>query len=237
MKANILILGGTTEAVNMANRLKSEGRGFYLSTATEYGYNYFNEIFPEETIMERFNENSLVDFIKTNGIQRVIDCTHPYAEQITVLALSVCKSLNIEYENGSREIAVDMPVYYEKCITVSSIAEAAHAILEAGLKRPLFTTGSKDLSFMDMLKGMDVFVRMLPFEDSIKACVERGIKRKNIIAMHGPFTRGFDEALIKHLAVDCVVTKKTGREGGFYEKLEAARACGVWFIVYEITNC
>ena len=40
-----------------------------------------------------------------------------------------------------------------------------------------------------------------------------------------------NEALIEEFGIDVVVTKASGTAGGFWEKVEAARACGIELVV------
>ncbi|VAX32501.1 hypothetical protein MNBD_NITROSPIRAE03-886, partial [hydrothermal vent metagenome] len=69
--------------------------------------------------------------------------------------------------------------------------------------------------------------------DSVRACLDAGVRRQHIIAMQGPFSAELNIALIRQYGIDCLVTKRTGRAGGFYEKIEAARECGIWVVVVE----
>lgn len=229
----VLILGGTTEAFRTAEELAEKGEHFYISTATEYGYNHFLERFPERIIKERFNPDSLQEFIDSHKITKVMDCSHPYAEIITETAKEVCLKSGTEYISKVRTER-DYKIEYDKVKYVSSLDESAEVVRKSGLKKVLYTTGSKNLDFVSSLEESELFVRVLPYEESIRACVEAGIKRSNIIAMHGPFTRELNEAIIRQYSIDCVVTKKSGKEGGLYEKIEAARSCGIWIIVYQL---
>ncbi len=228
----VLVLGGTTEASEVARKLAAEGRDFFLTTATEYGQDLFTERFGDRVIRERFTEDGLLRFVKERGIGTVIDCTHPYAEVITAVAKKVCEATGIEYVSKIRDTAGSTErAGYDRILVVPSLRAAAEGIVELGMERPLFTTGSKDLSFVEALRGREVLVRVLPSEESLRACLSAGIRRQNIIAMQGPFTAALNTALIREYAVDCLVTKETGTEGGFDEKIEAARKCGIWVIV------
>ncbi len=233
LEGRILLLGGTTEATEVARELAEEGKEFFITTATEYGRDLFAERFGSRVIRERFSEESLRKFIGEKGIETVIDCTHPYAELITGLAKRVCEAEGIEYISGMRDLEQMVTIDYERIRTVASVEDGAKEIMALGIKRPLFTTGSKDLGFTNILKGRDVFVRVLPYEDSVRACLGAGVRRQQIIAMQGPFSAELNIALIRQYDIDCLVTKRTGSAGGFYEKIEAARECGIWVVVVE----
>jgi precorrin-6A/cobalt-precorrin-6A reductase len=229
----ILILGGTTEAFRVAEELLRDGKEFLLSTATEYGLERFRERFGHRVLGIRFTKETLEEFIKEKGIREIIDCTHPYAEVITSLAKEVAKGTGVVYRSEIRGVDYAHEIDYEKAVFVENLSEAARFIKDRGIKRPLFTTGSKDLSFAATLKDLEVFVRVLPYEDSIRRCHDAGIKRANIIAMQGPFSQELNRAIIGQFGIECIVTKQSGREGGFFEKLGAAIDTGIWFIVVK----
>ncbi len=229
----ILVLGGTTEAVKTAKRLRAQGRPFYLSTATDYGYELFSEFVPEPFLVkERFTEEGLRRFVQEKEIKKIIDCTHPYAQEITKIAQKVTKTEGLSYFSVVRK--TNQPsLAYSKLIHAFSLKEAAEKILKLDLKRVLFTTGSKDLSFVPLLEGREIFVRVLPYEESILACLRAGLKRRQIIALQGPFSKDFNLALIRELKIQALVTKRSGREGGYPEKIKACQEAGIWAIVVE----
>ncbi|MBO4365092.1 MAG: precorrin-6A/cobalt-precorrin-6A reductase, partial [Eggerthellaceae bacterium] len=75
------------------------------------------------------------------------------------------------------------------------------------------------------------YVRILPVASSLAAAAELGIPTSHVVAMQGPFSQQFNEALMRELGVQTMVTKASGTAGGFWEKVDAARACGVQVVV------
>ena len=51
--------------------------------------------------------------------------------------------------------------------------------------------------------------------------------------MKGPFTREMNEVLYKNYNIDCMITKESGAEGGFLEKIHAAMALDMSIIVIK----
>ena len=49
--------------------------------------------------------------------------------------------------------------------------------------------------------------------------------------MQGPFSRELNVALLREFGIGVLVTKASGVAGGFWEKVEAARECGVELVV------
>ena len=68
-------------------------------------------------------------------------------------------------------------------------------------------------------------------EKSIASADSLGIPLDHIIAMKGPFSKELNSALIRQFDIKMLVTKASGKSGGFWEKVEAARECGVELIV------
>ena len=54
---------------------------------------------------------------------------------------------------------------------------------------------------------------------------------KQIFAMQGPFDTQMNCALIRHAGACWLLTKETGAAGGFPEKMEAVRQCGIRAVV------
>ena len=72
-----------------------------------------------------------------------------------------------------------------------------------------------------------LFVRVLPGLESLSLCEKNGICGKQIIAMQGPFSLEMNRALIRQFDIKYLVTKESGRTGGFLEKIKAAEAEGI----------
>ena len=90
---------------------------------------------------------------------------------------------------------------------------------------------AKDASDED-LRGR-LYARVLPSHGSISLCEEAGLSGKHIIAMQGPFSTEMNEAILHQFEIACMVTKKSGRLGGYPEKLEAAKRAGIPVYVIE----
>ena len=115
-------------------------------------------------------------------------------------------------------------------ILVRSAADAA-AYLFGTKGNILLTTGSKELGAYAEIPRERMYVRVLPTHDSIAACEAADVPHRNIIAMFGPFSQRMNEAMLEQYHISYLVTKEAGRNGGFEEKLRAAKRCGVKAIV------
>ena len=90
------------------------------------------------------------------------------------------------------------------------------------------TTGSKELRAFASLKhcGERVFARVLPSPQALEACREAGILPSRILAMQGPFSAELNAAMIRQTGAAWLVTKESGRAGGFEEEAAGGRGDG-----------
>ena len=58
------------------------------------------------------------------------------------------------------------------------------------------------------------YARVLPMEDSLRACREAGLPPAHILAMQGPFSRELNAAMLRSIGAAYLVTKASGSAGG-----------------------
>ena len=71
-----------------------------------------------------------------------------------------------------------------------------------------------------------VFARVLSTKEVAQACEELGFRGRNLICMQGPFSEELNTAMLRQFDCRYLVTKETGKAGGFKEKLRAAEKAG-----------
>ncbi len=219
----ILIFGGTTEGRELASVCDKLKLSTILCVATDYG----KEVLPKFQYVnisdKRLNVDEIVHLIEQNQITCIIDATHPYAYEISKNILSAIKMLTKEviFFRIKRETA-DLNIGYS--LEFDSNIKAVDYLLKTE-GNILLTTGSKDIVQFCELSNR-IFARVLPSIDSINACINAGIQSKNIIAMQGPFSKNLNEAIIKEFHCKYLVTKVSGKSGGFDEKIKACENTG-----------
>lgn len=65
----------------------------------------------------------------------------------------------------------------------------------------------------------------------VSSCAKLGIEGKHLLCMQGPFSREMNIALIHQFDIAWMVSKESGRAGGFLEKYQAAKETGCRMIV------
>lgn len=248
----IILYGGTSEGRILAGRLAGQGHEITVSVATDVG--------AEELLREGNLARILVGRMDADEMRAVIgkydiciDATHPYAVEATANIREACEKEGIKYirlmrgaegcgrtegqeaSPNNEDVAVPGsaadPDRAKACIREAADAGEAGRMLLKTHGNILLTTGSKEIEAFSEIPRERLYVRVLPTVPSIEVCVKAGIPTRNIIAMFGPFTQKMNEAVMQQYNISHLVTKETGKRGGFPEKIDAAAACGVRTIV------
>lgn len=237
----LLIFGGTTEGRHLAEYACEKGVPALLCVATKYGESVISP-HPLLTIrQEGLEQEQIEEMIRKENFFALIDATHPHAARITEKTAAACSSTGLPYIRVLRDTSDDSA---EKCekpaesavpddaadldITYVSCLEDALRILNDTEGKALVTTGSRDIGKYMKLPGAEkrFIFRVLPSADALEICEKEGVPGKNVICMQGPFSAEMNCCMLKDLGASCLVTKVSGRTGGFGEKLEGARRAG-----------
>lgn len=226
----VLVFAGTIEGRKIASFLANKGVKVYACVATEYGEEVFEEAQGVTIFTGRLEEGEMEQLIKVKDVDLVIDATHPYAVVVSENIKKACEAISKPYKRLLR--SSDMQKVTKECMIVSSIEEAVE-VLKDTTGNVLLTTGSKELKKYTALKDFEkrLYPRFLPGAKAIEDCLALGYPLKNLICMQGPFSEELNIALLKQIKASYMVTKESGKAGGFEEKLRAAKAAGVTLIV------
>lgn len=227
----ILVLAGTTEGKLLAEKLQGQGLATVCSVVSDYGEVLLKETGITQVVVHRWDRPSLASFIQTQQIRAVVDATHPFAVNISQLAVQVCAELNVSYYRYQRGMG-EVPEY-SGVYVVDSYQGAAQLASELG-QRWLLTTGSNHLElFVKVAEqcNCQVIARVLPEPTVLAKCRQLGLLPRQIIAIQGPFSQALNCELIKHTGAEVLVTKHSGETGGFLEKLAAAQTLNLPAIV------
>lgn len=226
----ILLLAGTSDARALAIDIKNEGYELITTVVTENAAAEMNKVgIPVHA--GRLTADKMIQLIQSKDAKAVIDATHPFAEEASKNAIQAAKHLGLPYIRYER---ASQTFDYEKLTVVTTYEEAAQlAATKQGVI--MLTTGSKTLQvFTQELQdnpNIRLVARMLPRLDNMEKCEQLGFPQKNIIAIQGPFTKEFDQALYKQYGVNIMITKESGKVGSVDEKVEAAKELGIEIIM------
>jgi precorrin-6A/cobalt-precorrin-6A reductase len=216
-------MSGTADGREIVRQLDQAGASVRTTVATSYGQEVLERMgLGHLCVRARLSGDGLPNFIEENGVDTIIDATHPYAVNASVIAMEACKKKNTRYIRFQRD-GTPLP----QSLLIHQVDDVDQAVDTAGRlgKRILLTTGFKSAEdFSRLLKdGGDyaIIVRILPMPDHISRCIEMGISQKNIIAAQGPFSKEFNIVNIRDLDIHVVVTKDGGKEAKMQEKIDA----------------
>ncbi len=232
------IFAGTAEGRILAERLDDKGAFLVVSVATGYGKEIFPKLKNGHVYTGRMNGKEMAGFLKENQITLVIDATHPYAKDATKQIEQACIETGIRRirclrprEIWTREERKELSPWIRRFSGASQTVQ--------WLKRQegniLLTTGSKDLEAFRQIPEFEtrVYARVLPDPKALESCRKMGLKGRHIIAAQGPFSVMMNQAMIKEYDCRFLVTKDSGREGGFLEKVKAAARSGIPALVMD----
>ena len=245
----IVIFAGTTEGRRLSEILADAGIAHTVCVATEYGEIVMREQTDAEAVRAkeqsivslhcgRMDRQQMEEFLRNEGYEIVVDATHPYARVVTEniqSAVNTLRAMEREtqfpiYLRLEREIS-ETPEAEDPDVSIryfESNADCAKA-LENTDGNILLTTGSKELATYCASGRLHdrLYVRILPGRESLELCMEQGIKGRQILALQGPFSTEMNAAILKQYDICHMVTKNSGRTGGYQEKLEAAKMLGI----------
>ena len=67
--------------------------------------------------------------------------------------------------------------------------------------------------------------------EMLQKCLDKGVPAGHLLCMQGPFSTEMNTALIHENDIRYVLTKQSGRAGGYQQKVEAARQCRAGLVV------
>ena len=225
MNERVCLFAGTTEGRRLAGILK-DAVDLTVCVATEYGEITLGNTEGMTVHTGRMDEAEMIAFFVENRFARVIDATHPYAQIVTRNIASAAEKALIPVMRILRETDGQA----EHAVYVNT-AEEARDYLSAREGTIFITTGAKELSAYAGLDMSRVWARVLPVASSLEACEQAGIPTAHIIAAQGPFPKEMNLAQLRMIGADYLVTKSSGKSGGFAEKIEAAREAGVVAVI------
>ena len=258
MKRNILIFAGTTEGRQLAEYAVKEEISCIVSAATEYGEELLehdlqlqkekNKKSEFRVIHGRMDQQEMEMFFEKEQVGLVIDATHPFAVAVTENIQRACKNSGIEYLRCLRDFlteAMEGRSGEYTCKRINAIVKGDSSVvyvdsvdetvnyLEQTQGKILITTGSKELDKYTRLTNYKerCYARVLSVLPSVMQSIDLGFSGKHLIAMQGPFSMEMNLALLHQTEAKYFVTKESGKNGGFTEKLEAARQSGAVLLV------
>jgi precorrin-6A/cobalt-precorrin-6A reductase len=213
----VLILGGTTEASELARRLANDDR--FETTLSLAGRTSHPREQPVPTRKGGFGGISgLAAWLEREAVAAVIDATHPYADQISAHAVAACGGLAIPLATIMRPAWQPQPD--DRWLDVAS-AEAAADALGATPQKVFLSIGRLELGAFASSPHHHYVARTIEPPDDIALPPDL-----RLIFERGPFDAQAETVLLKREKIDVIVSKNSGG-AATYTKIKAARGLGI----------
>ncbi|MFE9680373.1 cobalt-precorrin-6A reductase [Streptomyces sp. NPDC002701] len=213
---HVLVLGGTTEARQLAGLL--HGTPGVDLTSSLAGRVAGPRLPPGEVRVGGFGgAEGLTVWLREHAVDVLVDATHPFAGTISLHAASAAATVRVPLLALRRPgwTPVEGDVWHE----AGSLEEAAELL--SGLGRRVFlTTGRMGLAAFAGLREPWFLVR------SVDAPEPPHPPRMEVLLDRGPFDLDGERALLRRHRIDVVVTKDSGG-AATAPKLTAAREAGL----------
>ena len=214
----MLLLGGTTEASQLARALAAAGTDAVFSYA---GRTAAPVAQPLPTRIGGFGGVAgLQDWLQAQRITHLVDATHPFAAQMSCNAVHACAA------TGAALLALERPTWQpqagDQWQCVADI-DGAVAALPSTPARVFLAIGRQNLQPFAPSATCAAHHYLLRLVDAVP---DLPLPDAQVVIARGPFTVEGDRALLQQHGITHLVAKNAGGSGAS-AKLEAARGLGL----------
>lgn len=226
MPGHVLILGGTTEARQLAAELTGPGRDTTTRVTTSLAGRVARPRPPDgELRVGGFGgSHGLADWLRAHAVDTVVDATHPFADIISAHAAEAART------TGTALFALRRPGWTagpgDRWHPARDLADAAARLPGLG-ERIFLTTGRLGLGVFATAPGAG---RLRFLVRSVEPPEPPLPRHTELILDRGPYTVEGETAVMRAHAVDVLVTKDSGGPATA-AKLTAARNLGLPVVV------
>ncbi len=234
---NYLIFAGTTEGRELTqfllDMIDRDHRQMHLTVciATEYGKLMLPEHKALTVLASRLDEQEMEKLMSRNFFDCVLDATHPYAILASENIRNAALAEKLPYIRILRPD--NTPAHTDSHIVFVHNMEEAVSYLSETKGNILATTGSKELPSLCRIPDYEerIYARILPNPQMVSDSYDLGFKGQHLICMQGPFSEEMNTALIHQFHISYVLTKNSGANGGFIEKIKSAEQTDTTLVV------
>ena len=215
----ILVFGGTTEGNQVISALASLDIKFVYSTKTKIKVDLpVNGIYRSGAM----DQEILIDFIKDNNIQLIINAAHPFASDLHNTIANLMGILSVKVIRIERTLL--QRVEHENIVYVDDYAKALNILLDQFAEcKGLFFTGVQSIKeFKEFWKNNQSYFRIIKRATSLKIAQESGFPSENLILEEVKGLVGGEKKLVVDYQADFMVTKESGKNGALDEKIKLA---------------
>ncbi len=144
----IWLIGGTQESAEIARGLAQQQIPYVISVTSESARNLYPHSPLGAIWIDRLTAASLPQFLQQHNIKAVLDASHPFAVEISRLAIATCTQWQIPY------LRYERPIYQAEGRGQKAEGEKSKVIRHGALTFPTFDV----LLTSDLLMGQRVLL-------------------------------------------------------------------------------
>lgn len=211
----ILVFGGTTEGRKAVEVLEEGGSPYFYSTKTgEQDITLQHGV----RIDGALDEAAMTRFCTEHAIRMIVDAAHPFAALLHRTIATTASALSLPVVRFER-------IYPPRDPAITWIDD--YTQIPRHIHSLLATTGVQSISKLKPLEsdGISIFYRILNRSSSIALALKQGATQAQLCY--------YDDPNDIPVQADAILLKESGLSGGFTEKVEAAKACGMEVIAIK----
>ncbi|MBL1174352.1 cobalt-precorrin-6A reductase [Pantanalinema sp. GBBB05] len=238
-KKQLWLIGGTQESAVLAQAIAQVGLLCVVSVTTETARSLYPTA-PNLTIWVGYlTATSLPTFLQTHQIGAILDASHPFAVEISQLAIAAAQADQLPYlryerpavAGKTREGSPGNHTADSSIVYLDRLEDLLTGNYLAG-QRVLLTLGYRSLPlFQPWQERALLFARILPSVTALAAALQAGFTSDRLIALRPPISAELEQALWQQWQITTVVTKASGAVGGELIKRQVATALNLPLIV------
>ena len=223
MKHSILILGGTAESRQLAERMARDTR--YAVELSLAGRTRSPAEQPVPVRIGGFGgAEGLADYLRLHDVKLLVDATHPYAARMSRNAVEAARLADVPV------IALRRAPWQRKegdrWHDVGSVPQAVSALGDSP-RRVFLTLGRQELLPFEAAPQHHYLIRSV---DPIEPALD--VPQARYLTDRGPFVEADEMALLQGNEIEVIVAKNSGGPAS-YGKIAAARALGIEVVLIQ----
>nr|WP_199305956.1 cobalt-precorrin-6A reductase [Pseudanabaena sp. FACHB-2040] len=225
------MIGGTGESAELARSLVALHLPCTVTVTTPSARGLYPVAATLRVWVGQLTAATLPAFLQQENVAAILDASHPFAVEISGLAIATAQTLQLPYlrfERSELQAAAAAPeVAFD---SLDSLLNSAY--LEG--QRVLLTLGYRWLpAFQAWQTRSTLFARILPSVPALNGALAAGFTPDRLIALRPPVSEALERALWQQWQITCVVTKASGAAGGEAIKRQVAQSLGVPLVVLQ----
>ncbi len=227
----IWLIGGTQESANLAVAIAQRQIRCIVTVTTNSAKLLYPDVNGLQVWVGRLSIEQLGEFCQQQQIVAILDASHPYAVEISQIAIAASQAYHLPYLRYERPV---VKVEADRGVIYLDSFESLLAGDYLTHHRVLLTVGYGPLPmFQSWQNRATLFARLLPSTTALEVALQAGFTPDRLICLRPPISADLEAALWQNWQISMVVTKASGSAGGEDVKRTVAAQLDIPLIVIK----